>query len=59
MDDRLSLLDGLRSLFLDQGEIASPMPVGRGTKDTDIMMVFKIRDGQRWVFLSPGGRISS
>jgi hypothetical protein len=59
MEDRLFPLDGLRSLFLAQGEIASPMPIGSVTKYIDIMIFFKINGAREGEFLSPRWRISS
>jgi hypothetical protein len=42
MGGRLFPLDGLRSVFLTQEEIASPMPAGRRTKSTDIIGFIKL-----------------
>jgi hypothetical protein len=42
MGGRLFPLDGLRSVFLTQEEIASPMPAGRRAKSTDIIGFFKL-----------------
>jgi hypothetical protein len=59
MGGRLFPLDRLRSVFLTQEEIASPMPAGRRAKSTDIILFFKLWAAGRGEFISAGWRISS